>query len=134
MRNKIFKNKFYLIMLSGTIIMFGTEIISAFLQLPGEDGRLSWLIYDVALCLIGIVILERLAALSVSKPLNGSIFAICAIFFGVINQLLLSDGATMFGYSGNFLTSSIFFYLGSAVYFLSALVALIRTGTRTGWR
>lgn len=134
MRNKIFQNKFYLIMLSSAIVMFGTEAISAFLQLSGEDGRLSLLIYDVVLCLIGIVILERLAALSVSKPINGSIFAICAIFFVAINQLLLSDGATMFGYSSNFLASSIFFYLGSAMYFLSALVALIRTGIKTGWR
>jgi hypothetical protein len=134
MSNKIFQNKFYLIMLSGTIIMFGTETISASLQLSGEDSHLSLLIYDVALCLIGIVILERLAALSVSKPLNGSIFAICAIFFVAINQLLLSDGATMFGYSGNFLTSSIFFYLGAAICFLSALVALIRTGIKAGWR
>jgi hypothetical protein len=134
MRNKTFQNKFYLIMLSGTIITFGTEIISAFLQLSGEDGHLSWLIYDLILCIIGIVILERLAALSASKPLHGSIYAICAVTIIVINQFLLSGGGVMFGYSSDSVISMLFFYLGAAIYFMSALVVLVRTGIKTGWR
>ena len=125
-------NNFYLIMLSGAILMFGTEMVAILSGLAEEDS--SPPVYALIIALVGIIILERLAAISISRPLHGSLYAICAVTLVSINQFLLSDGPTMFGYSGASLPSAIFFYAGSALYFLSVSVLFIKTGARTKWR
>jgi hypothetical protein len=95
------------------------------------------LAYDVIFCLVGAVLLERLAAFSASSRLHGSLYAIGAVALVIIYQSISIaniDAFGNFGYAAKTVAAATFFYTGAAFYFIPSLMRFFRTGMNTRWK
>ncbi len=126
-------NNYFKLMLTGTVLMLGSELIPMLIHLEGSP--LATFVFAGLFDIFYFGLLVFFGRMTARKPFPVGITAISFLILVIILQLLLtSPSPAQFGFASVNLFSSIGFYLGAGIYLMAVSVPFIRTGMERGWK